>query len=100
VPRWGAVNMGAVNMGADLGAGAVDPPSVGAPSAGTGAVDTVRILLVGTALWCLALAVTLLVPSLHTGARSWWPWSCLVGVVGGTLAVLYVRSGRGNAAAA
>lgn len=86
--------------GADLDTGAVGTSSVGTGAVGTGAVATVRILLVGTALWCLALAITLLVPSLHTGARSWWPWSCLVGVVGGSLAVLYVRSGRGNAAAA
>lgn len=67
---------------------------------GTAAVTTVRILAAGTAIWCVALVASLLVPALHSGDRSWWPWSALVGVVGGSLAVLYVRRGRGNAAAA
>jgi len=63
------------------------------------AVDTARVLAVGVVLWCVALALTLAVPALHTGARSWWPWSCAVGVAGGLLAILYVRRGRGNIAA-
>lgn len=63
-------------------------------------VSSARILVVGTAIWCVALVVTLLVPALHAGDRSWWPWSCVVGVVGGSLAVFYVRRGRGNAASA
>lgn len=62
--------------------------------------DSAAILSIGVALWLVALALTLLIPSLHSGARHWWPWSCVVGVVGGSLAVLYVRRGRGNAAAA
>ena len=60
-------------------------------------VDTGRVLLVGIALWLVALAVTLLVPSLHEGERSWWPWVCVAAVVGGLLALTYVRRGRGNA---
>ena len=60
-------------------------------------VDTGRVLLVGIALWLVALAVTLLVPSLHEGERSWWPWVCIAAVVGGLLALTYVRRGRGNA---
>jgi hypothetical protein len=62
--------------------------------------DSVAILSIGTAVWVVALALTLLVPALHTGPRHWWPWSAVVGVVGGTLATLYVRRGRGNAASA
>ena len=60
-------------------------------------VDTGRVLLVGIALWLVALAVTLLVPSLHEGERSWWPWVCVAAAVGGLLALTYVRRGRGNA---
>ena len=60
-------------------------------------VDTGRVLLVGIALWLVALAVTLLVPSLHDGERSWWPWVCVAAAVGGLLALTYVRRGRGNA---
>jgi len=60
-------------------------------------VDTGRVLLVGTALWLVALAVTLLVPALHEGERSWWPWVCVAAIVGGLLALTYVRRGRGNA---
>ena len=60
-------------------------------------VDTGRVLLVGIALWLVALAVTLLVPSLHEGERSWWPWVCVAAIVGGLLALTYVRRGRGNA---
>jgi hypothetical protein len=64
------------------------------------ASDTARILEIGIALWGVALAVSLLVPALHEGQRSWWPWACVAGIVGGGLALLYVRRGRGNAAGA
>jgi membrane protease YdiL (CAAX protease family) len=52
------------------------------------------------ALWLVALVVSLLVPALHQGDRSWWPWTCVAGIGGGALALLYVRRGRGNAAGA
>ena len=48
-------------------------------------------------LWLVALALTLLVPALHEGERSWWPWVCVAALVGGLLALTYVRRGRGNA---
>jgi hypothetical protein len=64
------------------------------------AIDTPRVIEIGIALWGLALIVTLLVPSLHLGPRHWWPWACVAGLVGGGLALWYVRRGRGNAAAA
>ena len=63
-------------------------------------VDVPRVVLAGIALWALALAVTLLVPALHTGRRDWWPWACVAGVVIGVLGLAYVRRGRGNASAA
>ena len=55
-----------------------------------------RALRVGGA----ALVVTLVVPALHTGARDWWPWACVTGIVLGGFAWWYVRRGRGNAAGA
>jgi len=67
------------------------------------AVDTVKVLLAGLAglaVWAVALVVTLAVPSLHTGNRDWWPWACVAGLVIGTIGVLYLRRGRGNATAA
>jgi Protein of unknown function (DUF2530) len=48
------------------------------------------IVLVGTAIWAVALVVTLLVPALHTGDRSWWPWSCVTGIALGAFAWWYV----------
>ncbi len=62
------------------------------------ALSARRIVVVGTAFWALALAVTLLVPALHTGDRSWWPWTCVTGIGLGLFAGWYVRRGRGNAA--
>ncbi|MEO8556026.1 MAG: DUF2530 domain-containing protein [Actinomycetota bacterium] len=64
------------------------------------AINTPRVIEIGIALWGLALIVTLLVPSLHLGPQHWWPWACVAGVVGGGLALWYVRRGRGNAATA
>ena len=56
-------------------------------------VPTRTIVVVGTAVWALALVVTLVVPSLHTGERSWWPWACVTGIALGAFAWWYV--GRG-----
>jgi len=52
------------------------------------------------ALWSVALVVILLMPPLHQGDRQWWPWTCVAGVLGGGLALLYIRRGRGNASGA
>lgn len=60
--------------------------------------DTARILQIGMAIWGVALVVSLLVPALHQADRQWWPWTCVVGIVGGALSLLSVRRGRGNAA--
>ena len=49
-------------------------------------------------MWAVALVVTLVVPCLHTGDRSWWPWACVTGVVLGAIGLLYLRRGKGNAA--
>ena len=58
---------------------------------------TTRVVLWGIALWAVALVVTLAVPALHSGDRSWWPWSCVAGIALGLLGYSYVRRGRGNA---
>ena len=59
---------------------------------------TTRIITVGIGLWVLALVLTLVVPSWHTGERAWWPWACVAGALLGLLGYAYVRRGRGNAA--
>lgn len=64
------------------------------------AVDTVRIIDVGLALWAVALVVVLAVPSLRTGERDWWPWVPVVALLLGGLGRVYVARGRGNAEAA
>lgn len=63
-------------------------------------VDVLRVLEIGVALWAVALVLTIAVPALHGGDRGWWPWSCVAGIVGGAAGWVYVRRGRGNAAAA
>ena len=61
-------------------------------------VPTRTVVLVGTAVWVVALVVTLLVPALHTGSRSWWPWTCVTGIALGLFAWWYVgRGGRETA---
>jgi hypothetical protein len=62
-------------------------------------VGTARVVLAGTGLWVLGLVATLVVPGLHQGSHSWWPWAALSGAVLGLLGLVYVRRGRGNAAA-
>jgi len=55
------------------------------------------MLEIGMALWGIALVVSLLLPALHEGDKQWWPWTCVAGLAGGGLALLYIRRGRGNA---
>ena len=61
-------------------------------------VDIARLVAIGTAIWGVALVVTLLVPALHQADRQWWPWTCVAGMLGGAVALLFVRRGHGNAA--
>lgn len=58
-------------------------------------VPTRTIVVVGTAIWAVALVVTLLVPALHTGDRSWWPWTCVTGIALGAFAWWYVGRTQG-----
>ncbi|MEP6649311.1 MAG: DUF2530 domain-containing protein [Lapillicoccus sp.] len=64
------------------------------------AVPMTRIIEVGLGLWAVALVVVLVVPTLHEGSRTWWPWCCVAGLVLGLAGYAYVRRGRGNAAEA
>ncbi len=61
-------------------------------------VDLPRLVLAGTLLWVLALVLTLAVPVLHHGNRSWWPWTAVSGVALGAVGLAYLHRGRGNAA--
>jgi len=63
-------------------------------------VPTGRIVVAGIAAWAAALVVVLVIPSLHQGGRSWWPWACASGIVLGLMGYSYLRRGRGNAAGA
>ena len=56
-----------------------------------------RIIEVGLGLWLVALVVILIVPTLHEGPRSWWPWGAVAGLGLGLVGYAYVRRGRGNA---
>jgi hypothetical protein len=95
-----ALSLGA-SVPAALYAGAMDdhPATDARPGLEPLHVDTVRVVLVGTGFWLLALVITLVVPGLHSGARSWWPWAAVAGAVLGGLGLAYLRRGRGNAAA-
>jgi Protein of unknown function (DUF2530) len=63
-------------------------------------VPMTRIVEIGMGLWAVALAVVLLIPSIHEGSRSWWPWCCVAGIALGMIGYAYLRRGRGNAAEA
>jgi hypothetical protein len=63
-------------------------------------VDTARVVGIGVLLWLVALVLTLVIPALHEGDRSWWKWTCVAGAALGALGWAYVRRGRGNASAA
>lgn len=79
-------------------AGAVNEPTSAREVTRPVQVDTARIMAAGIGCWALALVVTLVVPSLHSGERDWWPWACITGLVIGIIGLAYIRRGRGNAA--
>lgn len=57
-------------------------------------VPSRRVIAIGSAVWSVALVVILVVPELHTGDRSWWPWTCVTALALGAFAWWYV--GRGT----
>jgi Protein of unknown function (DUF2530) len=62
-------------------------------------VNVARLVLLGTAVWAVVLVVILVVPRLHSGGRSWWPWTAVAGLLLGLVGLAYLHRGRGNAAA-
>ncbi|MDQ2757322.1 MAG: DUF2530 domain-containing protein [Actinomycetota bacterium] len=83
----------------DLPARMESPPSPGAEGGPRPVnVSVPTVCIVGSALWTVVLVVTLFVPALREGQRSWWPWTAVVGVALGVGCWFYVRRGRGNAA--
>ena len=63
-------------------------------------VPTRQIIVAGSVVWALALVATLIIPALHSGDRSWWPWTCVTGLALGLFGYAYVSRGRGNDAGA
>lgn len=61
------------------------------------AVGTAQVIVAGLAVWVVALALTLAIPTLHSGSRHWWPWTCVVGIGLGLFGLSYVRRARGSA---
>ena len=54
-------------------------------------VDGVGAVMVGTALWAIALVVTVaLRPQLQQAGNDWWVWVCLSGTVLGLIGLPYV----------
>jgi len=54
-------------------------------------VDGVRAVGIGTALWAVALLVTLALRGpLEAAGNGWWVWVCVSGVVLGLMGLVYV----------
>ncbi|HEU0130403.1 MAG TPA: DUF2530 domain-containing protein [Mycobacteriales bacterium] len=61
-----------------------DPPPV--------ETDDVRTVVVGTALWAVALVVTVLLRDrLRDGGHLWWIGACLAGFLLGLVGIAYTR---------
>ena len=93
----------------ESGEAAIGGERSGSPPSGEGSApdelqplawSTRPIIVGGTVGWLVALVVTLLVPDLHTGDRSWWPWACVAGIALGVVGYAYLARGRGNASGA
>ncbi|MEO8105822.1 MAG: DUF2530 domain-containing protein [Actinomycetes bacterium] len=57
-------------------------------------VDAVRTIQIGTVLWAIALAVTLVArDELAADGRTWWIWTCVAGIALGILG-LFVTTRR------
>jgi hypothetical protein len=62
-------------------------------------VDAVRTVQVGTALWAVALVVTVLLrDQLTDDGREWWIWMCVAGLVLGLIGVVITTRRRARLA--
>jgi len=58
-------------------------------------VDAVRTVQIGTALWAVALVVTLLMrDQLSDDGHEWWIWTCVAGLVLGLVGVVITTRRR------
>lgn len=58
-------------------------------------VDAVRTVQIGTALWAVALVLTLVArDALQDEGRTWWIWTCATGVVLGLLGLVITMRRR------
>ena len=54
--------------------------------------DDRKAVLIGLALWLVALAVLLLfIPQLTESGLSWWLWTCIAGLSLGLIGLLYTH---------
>jgi len=54
--------------------------------------DDRKPVLIGIALWLVALAVLLLfLPQLGESGRDWWLWTCVAGLALGLIGILYTH---------
>jgi len=64
-------------------------------------VDAVRTVQIGTALWAIALVATLIFrEQLQDDGREWWVWTCVAGVILGSMGVVITTRRRKRIAAA
>ena len=58
--------------------------------------DDRKAVLIGIALWLVALAALLLfIPQLTEAGQGWWLWTCVAGLALGLIGLLYTNW-RGN----
>ena len=58
-------------------------------------VDAVRTVQIGTALWAIALVVTVVFrEQLHDDSREWWIWTCVAGVILGLMGIVITTRRR------
>ena len=54
--------------------------------------DDRKAMLVGAALWVVALAVLLLMlPAVTAAGNGWWLWTCVAGLALGLIGILYTN---------
>ncbi len=58
--------------------------------------DDRKAMLVGIALWLVALVLVLvMLPTLTAAGMGWWLWTCVAGLALGLIGILYTQWRRG-----